>query len=240
MRKPPGLFITGNDTNVGKTYVGALIAAELAAAGYRVGVYKPAASGCRVVDGQLVAEDALQLWRAAGEPETLQQVCPQMFAAPLAPHLAAHAEGKTVDPELLRAGARWWYDRCDFLLVEGAGGLMSPISDEDYVADLAEDLGFPLVVVSRNTLGTINLTLQTLITAASYGNDGLETAGIVLVEASATPEADPSTASNPGELEARCVPPLLARVGWHKGFDRRVDWLGLANAAAEAAEDEEE
>src|SRR5947209_8089340 len=98
---PVGLFIIGNDTGVGKTYVGALIARALAAAGHSVGVYKPVASGCREQPGQLVSDDALALWDAAGRPGDLARVCPQRFAAPLAPHLAARCEGKRIDSNLL-------------------------------------------------------------------------------------------------------------------------------------------
>ena len=84
--KFPGLFITGTDTGVGKTYVAALIARSLAASGRRVGVYKPAASGCpRDPDGRLVSGDAVALWEAAGQPGELEYVCPQCFAAPLGP-----------------------------------------------------------------------------------------------------------------------------------------------------------
>ena len=164
----PGLFITGTDTGVGKTHVACRIAAWLDRAGYRVGVYKPAASGCTVQDGQLVADDAVQLWQAAGRPGDLDQVCPQRFLAPLAPPLAARAEGRRVDADLLRSGLEVWKRRSDIVLVEGAGGLMSPLSDEDYVADLAFDCGFPLIVVAPNVLGVINQTLQTLITAAVF------------------------------------------------------------------------
>jgi dethiobiotin synthetase len=167
----PGLFITGTDTGVGKTYVAALIARWLAASGRRVGVYKPAASGCvRDDQGRLVSDDAVALWEAAGRPGDLEHVCPQCFVAPLAPHLAARAEGREIDAGLLRTGLDYWRSRCEIVLVEGAGGLMSPLGDEEYVADLAGDLGFPLIVVSRNILGTINATLQTLIAAAVYGN----------------------------------------------------------------------
>jgi dethiobiotin synthetase len=164
----PGLFITGTDTGVGKTHVACRIAAWLARAGYRVGVYKPAASGCTVQDGHLVADDAVQLWQAAGRPGDLDQVCPQRFLAPLAPPLAARAEGRRIDADLLRSGLEVWKHRSDIVLVEGAGGLMSPLGDEDYVADLAFDCGFPLIVVAPNVLGVINQTLQTLITAAVF------------------------------------------------------------------------
>lgn len=219
---PSGLFITGTGTGVGKTYIGALIARALHAAGKRVGVYKPAASGCELRDGQLFSPDAEALWIAAGRPGTLEAVCPQMFAAPVAPHLAARAEGRRVDAKLLRAGLEFWRETSDFVLVEGAGGLMSPVSDDDFNADLAEEFGYPLVVIAANELGTINATLQTLIAAATY-RDGLQVAGIVLNSPRAVRD-DPSVDSNPDEIARRCVPPLLAIVEHGGGFDREVDW----------------
>ncbi|UUO06456.1 dethiobiotin synthase [Blastopirellula sp. J2-11] len=226
--KPPlGLFITGNNTEVGKTYVTALIARQIVAAGIRLGVYKPAASGCRLVDGQLVAEDAVQLWEAAGRPGTLEEVCPQKFAAPLAPHLAARAEGKELDVDLLRSGAAAWAGRCDLLLVEGAGGLMSPFSDEQYVADLAHDLGYPLIVVAANRLGVINETLQTLITASVF-RGGMDIAGVILNDLAPTPE-DVSRDSNYAELTKRSTPPMLAHVPYSaERLPAQIDWLKLA------------
>ena len=226
-----GLFITGTDTEVGKTYVAVLIARALRAAGHRVGVYKPAASDCRPEGVALVSDDAMRLWEAAGRPGELEPVCPQRFQAPLAPHLAARAEGKRLDPELLRSGLECWRTRSDVILVEGAGGLMSPLGEEAYVADLACDFGFPLVVVSRNALGTINQTLQTLIAAAAF-REGLDIAGIVLNNP-APPADDASTATNRDELAARCVPPILAEVAWNANdFDAEVDWFELADTRA--------
>ena len=203
---PAGLFITGTDTGVGKTFIAALIARALVAAGVRVGVYKPAMSGG--VPGE---NDAEILWNAAGRPGELAHVCPQAFAAPLAPHLAARAEGKEIDAALLRSAVDYWRERCDFVLVEGAGGLMSPLGDDEYVADLAVDLGYPLIVVAANRLGVINQTLQTLITAATYG-EGLAVAGVVLCDVDPLTAQDPSRASNLAELRARCMPPILAHV----------------------------
>lgn len=230
-RKPVrGLFITGTDTEIGKTYVAALIARSLAAAGHRVGVYKPAASGCTRQGDTLVSDDALALWRAAGSPGTLAEVCPQCFAAPLAPHLAAEAEGKRLNAELLRRGIDVWLDRSDIVLVEGAGGLMSPLGDDEFVADLAYDLGFPLVVVARNALGTINHVLQTLIAASTFRN-GLEVAGIVLNQAQPAGD-DASTASNAREIRRHAVPPLVAEVGHgSERFDSEPDWFRLARPA---------
>ena len=225
---PRGLFITGTGTGVGKTYVAALVARVLRAAGRRVGVYKPVASGGEMRDGRLVSADAVALWEAAGRPGTLEQVCPQVFAAPLAPHLAARAEGRRVDHQLLRTGLEFWRESCDIVLVEGAGGMMSPLSDDDYNADLADEFSYPLVVVAANVLGTINATLQTLITADTF-RDGLRVAGIVLNSPQLSTD-DPSIDSNADELARRCMPPLLAEVKHGGGFDREVDWWALAGA----------
>lgn len=222
-----GLFITGTDTSVGKTYVAALIARSLAAAGRRVGVYKPVASGCHIELSRIDSPDAVALWEAAGRPGELAHVCPQQFAAPLAPHLAARAEGRTVDPQLLRSGLDYWRKRSDFVLVEGAGGLLSPVSDDEYNADLAAEFGYPLVVVSANVLGTINATLQTLVAARTF-HAGLAVAGVVLNNPVLRPN-DPSTASNRDELARRCDAPLLAEVHYGGRLDCEVDWWALAD-----------
>ena len=217
-----GLFITGTGTGVGKTYVAALIARGLRDAGRRVGVYKPVASGCEWREGRLVSLDAITLWEAAGRPGTLEQVCPQLFAAPLAPHLAARAENRRVDTRLLLRGIEVWRATCDFVIVEGAGGLMSPVSDEDYNADLAAEMGFPLVVVAANELGTINATMQTLIAADTYSKP-LRIAGIVL-NSPRTSNDDPSVETNAAEITQRCRPPLLAEIPYAGTFNRPVDW----------------
>jgi dethiobiotin synthetase len=227
MKSPPGLFITGTDTNVGKTFVAAAIARDLARRGVRVGVYKPAASGCQAgAGGDLVSDDAVMLWEAAGRPGELAAVCPQRFAAPLAPHLAAKTVGRTLDEALLRSGLDDWRERSDFLLVEGAGGLMSPLGETRYVADLAAELRLPLIVVAPNELGVINQTLCTLLAAQAKG---LPVAGIVLNRRRASDAtADPSLLSNRLELESRITAPVLAELGFHAfAFDEVVDWRSL-------------
>ncbi|HJN10167.1 MAG: dethiobiotin synthase [Pirellulaceae bacterium] len=232
----PGLFVTGTDTNVGKTYVAARIAAALVNAGHCVGVYKPVASGVpEAADaGESNSSDPALLWHAAGQPGELDRVCPQQFSVPLAPHQAAAVAGQQVDTELLRTGLEYWRNRSDIVIVEGVGGLMSPISLDDYVADLAAEFGFPLIVVASNALGVINQTLQTLITAATF-RDGLDVAGIVLNQSVAPETADDvSLASNRRELEQRCVPPVVAELKWDAdGFDVEVDWFGLASRSAD-------
>ena len=221
-----GLFIAGTNTEVGKTHVAAMIARDLAASGRRVGVYKPAASGCRQTAEGLIADDAVALWEAAGRPLTLEQACPQRFLAPLALPRAALAEGRRVDATLLRTGLEPWLAASEIVIVEGAGGLMSPLSDDDYNIDLAAELGLPLVIVAANELGVINATLQTLITARARAPQ-LPIAGVVLNQATPRPD-DASLASNAEELAARCDAPLLTTVAHAANeFDRQVDWFAL-------------
>ncbi len=228
LKKPPrGLFITGTDTEVGKTYVASLIVKKLRQAGHNVGVYKPSAADC-IPDGQnLVSEDAVALWEAAGKPGLLEDVCPQKFRAALAPHLAAKAGGKRLDTGQLRDGIAKWESVCDFVVVEGPGGLMTPVSEEEFVADVALDLGYPLVVVAPNVLGVINQTLQTMITASCF-RDGLEVAGVILNDSQVF-DGDASVETNEEEISKRSLAPVLARVRYQaEDFDREIDWWSLS------------
>jgi len=225
--EPRGLLITGTDTDVGKTFVGCLIARHWRAEGRRVGVYKPVASGCEPnPHGTLISHDATQLWEAAGRPGTLHDVCPQRFAAPLAPHLAAQG---TLDRALLRTGLEVWRDACDFVVIEGAGGLLCPLSDgNDYVADLACELGYPLVIVAHNALGTLN---HTLLTVEAATRRGLPLAAIVLNPHAARPD-DRSVDSNLRELRSRVPGPVICELSADGlRFVPHVDWASLAQPA---------
>lgn len=224
-----GLFVTGTDTDVGKTYVTALLAKSLLAAGHRVGVYKPAASGGQIIDGRCVCDDATMLWQAAGKPASVHEVCPQMFVAPLAPNVAARAESRTVDSALLTKGLEFWTDQCDFVLVEGAGGLLSPLADGLFVADVALEMGYPALVVTANRLGTINQTLQTLMTAKHY-RGGIPVAGVVINDV-ALSNGDQSLDSNPDALRNRCEVPVLAHIKHEQeSLPSDIDWAGLFGA----------
>ena len=206
-----GLFVTGTDTGIGKTHVAAMIARALAAQGRRVGVYKPAASGCtHDSNGSLTSEDAVQLWEAAGRPGDLEHVCPQRFAAPLAPHLAARAEGRELDFDQLRWGLDYWRPRSDVVVVEGAGGLFSPLGDEKLNIDLALALGFPLVIVAENRLGVIHGVLATCNAVSSYNlkyvRHALKIACVILNRPTGHDAKDLSRESNGAELRkhVRC------------------------------------
>ena len=162
--------IAGTDTDVGKTYWGCRLAKRLVAGGRRVGVYKPVESG---VDDQTIA-DSVKLWHAAGRPGTLAEVCPQRFAAPLAPPVAAAIEDRVVDADQLIAGAAVWLDATKFdeVIIEGAGGLFSPVTDgwlniELFKAIEANHSIRPRrCLVSVDRLGTLSVTIATVQNAS--------------------------------------------------------------------------
>ena len=171
-----GIFVTGTDTGVGKTIVAATLALVLRMRGVNVGVMKPVTSGCREEGGRLVSEDALQLCQAAGVPCS-DDVAPYLLREPLAPAEAARLDGKRIDFARIKAS----YDRLsaahDFVIVEGAGGLMVPLAGGLLIADLVRELGLPLLVVARPGLGTINHTVLTCFAALQME---LPVAGVII------------------------------------------------------------
>ena len=224
---PPGLFITGTDTDVGKTYVICRLAESFRAAGRTVGVYKPACSGAEtpapgMPHGESVWGDVEALRSAAGlTTADDDSICPQRFRAPLAPPVAAAREGRTVDAELLAAGARAWAGRCDALLVEGAGGLLCPLAEGVTVLDVAADLGYPLLVVARAGLGTVNHALLTLAAAETRG---VPVAGVLLNE---TDGPEPEAGANAAMIEAFGGARVLGVVRPGGGLPDGADWAAL-------------
>jgi dethiobiotin synthetase len=192
-----GLFITGTDTEVGKTHFVCEHAKLLIQQGFRVGVYKPLASGYPREDHR---SDAARLHRALGEQGAnirLEQINPQCFLAPLAPPLAARSEGRRIDETLLVQGVEAWRNHCELLLVEGAGGLLSPITWTMTNADLASKLGYPIVVVAENRLGCVHQILSTVQVAK-----GMNLAVDAVVLNQVRPRVDTSEDQNRELLEA--------------------------------------
>lgn len=170
---PPGLFVTGTDTGVGKTVVACALAEELRARGVDVGVMKPIETGV----GSQGPLDAIALAEAADVRDAMELICPIRLALPAAPSVAADAEHRDIDLAAIRAAFDALRARHECVIVEGAGGLLVPIRASFTMADLARDLGLPLIVVARGRLGTVNHTLLTLEVAAGRG---LAVAGVVL------------------------------------------------------------
>jgi dethiobiotin synthetase len=172
-----GIFITGTDTGVGKTFFAATLAAYLRDAGYRVGVMKPAETGCEESDGALIPADALLLKDASGCTEPIERICPYRLAEPLAPSIAAERAGVKIDIDHLMAVYGGIKAGHDVTLVEGAGGLLVPLLPGYTFADFARVLKLPILIVAANRLGAINHLLLTLEHASCKG---LRTLGYVL------------------------------------------------------------
>lgn len=174
-----GFFITATGTDVGKTVVTAALTCALRQQGFSVGVAKPAASGAvRQADGSLRSEDASLLMAAAGLDESWRDtVNPYCLEAALAPATAAELENVTIEPSLLLERIGQIADAHDLVLVEGAGGLTTPLCEEYLICDLAKALQLPLLIVAQATLGSVNTAL---LTAAYAKSQGLHTAALLL------------------------------------------------------------
>lgn len=172
-----GIFITGTDTGVGKTLVAASLAVYLRERGYRVGVMKPAETGCPESNGTLIPQDAVQLKDAADCAEPIEKICPYRFAEALAPSIAAERSDRKIDVDHLLRTYGEINARYDVTLVEGAGGLMVPLLASYTYADFARVLKLPVLVVAANRLGVINHVLLTLEHASCKG---LKVLGYVL------------------------------------------------------------
>jgi dethiobiotin synthetase len=214
-----GIFITGTDTGIGKTFVGTGIARALRAAGVDVGVMKPAETGCSVRRGALYPKDAFALMRAAKSSDTLDLVNPYRFQAPLAPSVAAAQEGNTIVLRRLQATYRKLARKHAFMIVEGAGGILVPLNAKRDFLDLAALIGLPILIVARPGLGTIN---HTLLTVMALRGRGLTIAGIV-INSSEDRHPDVAERTNPAVIAKRSGVPVIGIV--HHG---QTDLLAVA------------
>ncbi|UCD84197.1 MAG: dethiobiotin synthase [Deltaproteobacteria bacterium] len=208
-----GLFITGTDTGVGKTLVTAALASLLRAEGIDVGVMKPVESGCPRQKGKLVPQDALFLREAAGSEDDLELINPCRLEAPLAPSLAAEREGVEINLGKLIECFQTLKERHDFILVEGAGGLLVPLKERYLVSDLVQLFQLPLLIVAASRLGAVNHTLLTTRCAQSLK---IEIVGVILNNLEE--EGDTASRSNPHllphllEVPLLCVIPFIPRI----------------------------
>ena len=163
-----GIFITATDTGIGKTYLSCQLARGLRKAGVDVGVMKPVASGSR--------SDARLLSKAQGGTDPIELINPIYLKNPLAPYAAYQLSRKKIYLDKIWKAHSILRKQHDFLIIEGIGGLMVPINRGFFVKDLCLKFGYPLLIVTRPTLGTIN---HTLLTFSEAKRSGLKTLGIV-------------------------------------------------------------
>jgi len=215
-----GIFITGTDTGVGKTAIAAGIIRALGRKGVKAGAMKPVETGCDDEGGRLIAGDGMFLRKIAGMDEPAEIVTPVRFSYPLAPMVAAELEGKSVDLDAIMHAYSMLATKYDFLVVEGAGGIMVPIKESGgsvntglspsafFMSDLIKSLGLPVVIVARAGLGTINHILLTVMHAL---REGIEVRGVIIN--SNEPAGDTiAERTNPEVLRRICPVPVIATV----------------------------
>jgi len=214
-----GIFITGTDTGVGKTIVAAGLALALRRAGLSVVAVKPYATGAIKKIGAWISGDGEILAEASGSGLSARETTPCLLRAPLAPAAAALEKnpGEVVRFDKVVRRTKKLIARSDVAIIEGIGGLLVPLDEERTVADLAKALGFPLLIVARAGLGTLNHTLLTLEAARRRK---LRIAGVVLCEA-ARVRGDFSAKSNRKMLAERAGVPIFGPIRFRRNLAGR-------------------
>jgi dethiobiotin synthetase len=211
-----GVFVTGTGTEVGKTVVAAVVARSHAAAGERVAVFKPAVSGLDE-GGEY---DHAMLRRAAGSSQSDDEIAPYRYGPPVSPHLGAVLAGDAIDRDRLLATARAAAEGADFVVCEGVGGLLVPLTLGYLVRDLARELSLPVVIAATPGLGTINHTLLTIECARAVG---LDLAAVVLTPWPAEPgvveTSNREAIERLGQVRAETLPAI--------DLASPADWPGL-------------
>lgn len=172
-RDTRGIFVTGTDTNVGKSLVACAVVRLLREQGIDAVGFKPVATG--EVGGSW--GDAVALYEASGACEPIEKICPLRFALPLAPTIAAAREGIEPNMNLARSVFAHLCERHAAVIVEGVGGILVPLDRYTLVLDFAAQIGFPLLIVCRAELGTIN---HTLLTIRESERCKLQVAGVIM------------------------------------------------------------
>ena len=216
-----GIFITGTDTGVGKTIIAAGLVAALKDRGIDVGVMKPLESGGPSFGSAPIPRDAIYLKEIAGVHDDLSLINVYCFRGALAPGVAAEQEGVKIDLERIRGQYEELKGRHQFMVVEGAGGLLVPIAQGVFLPDLIQLLDLSVILVARTSLGTINHTLLSLYYCQQ---EGLAVKGVIMSKS--TPEADPSESSNAQVIAECSAVPLLGTFPYLKDYaavkDNRV------------------
>lgn len=213
---PPGFFITGTDTGVGKTLVAAALLHALAGLGVRAVGMKPVAAGAQLQDGVWVNEDVVMLGAASAVAAPPELVNPYLFREPIAPHIAAEHKGVTIEIPRIVAAFETLAGLAECVVVEGAGGFRVPLDRQRDIADLAVRLHLPVILVVGMRLGCLN---HALLTAEAIAARGLRLAAWVANRIDADMAA---YEENLAALMARLHAPLLAELPHLPAVDPRA------------------
>jgi len=208
LAKVKGVFVTGTDTGVGKTWIAAGITAVLRRWGLSACYFKPVQSGCPEEHGKLIPTDARFARELVGLDEPLDLLTPITLRLPLAPGVAADREGVKVDLDRIIQAREELASRYNVLVTEGAGGLYVPLTETNFlVLDMIRWLRLPLIVVARAGLGTIN---HTALTVKAAQHAGVPVAGVVINRYPENPSLAEET--NPEVIAAITHIPILGKV----------------------------
>ncbi len=180
-----GVFVTGTDTGVGKTLVAAGLLKALRDAGVDALPAKPVQTGCPRTGGRLSVPDlefSIGIAELRIDNRLLDLMCPFRYSQACSPHLAGRLSGIMPDIKTIHRKIEKLYDCCDFIVAEGAGGIMVPINGTEKMLDLMVDLKWPVILVARGELGTIN---HTLLSLEVLRNAGIETVAVIVNHISA-------------------------------------------------------
>lgn len=211
-----GVFVTGTDTGVGKTWIAAGLLAALRARRLRACGMKPVASGCVDTPQGLRNEDALRLLAESAGAPPYERINRYAFALAVSPHLAAAQAGQYIDTACIHADLQWLAERWDFVLVEGAGGWHAPLNEQETMADLARVLDLPVVLVVGMRLGCLN---HALLSSHAIEGSGLPFAGWIANLVSPDMEL---IEQNIDTLRRRIEAPLLGIVPSLPAFDAKA------------------
>lgn len=200
-------FVTGTDTEVGKTLVSSALLNKAKVSGLSTAALKPVAAGCDLVNGEWVNEDVLSLSQQVTLPLTFDEINPVKLRSPIAPHIAAQQEDVELSVACLSQGIAPVLDKnADFTLVEGAGGWFVPLNDQETLADFAEAQQLPVIFVVGMRLGCLN---HALLTEKAILDSGLKIAGWVATQVQ---EEMPVADENFDTLKKSLPYPCLGRI----------------------------
>jgi len=169
-----GVFITGTDTGIGKTWFTLALMGELKKQGQKVSGMKPIASGALLTEGKLENEDACQIMEHCSAPTEYELINPFVFELPVSPHIAADQAGKKIKFQEITSCYKKLASQCDNIIVEGVGGWRVPISEDKSIVDLVRVLELPVILVVGLKLGCIN---HAILTAEAIKADGIKLVG---------------------------------------------------------------
>ncbi|MBM3359977.1 MAG: dethiobiotin synthase [Betaproteobacteria bacterium] len=204
-------FITGTDTNIGKTAITCSLIAKCIEEGFRAGGMKPVAAGCHIENGNMISDDVKKIIEVSNVDLNFKEINPYSFEPPIAPHISF--KSNEIDLDLIKKCLRSFENKMDYLFIEGVGGYAVPLTKTFTTADLVEDLDIPVILVVGMKLGCIN---HALLTVESISNKKQKLCGWV---ANRIDQHMLAYEENISFLKERIVAPCLGEVPYFKDFD---------------------